>query len=77
MNEVSNNPQIVLLRERVDDLGAYLEMWNQRQAMADHIAARAAGNMALERISAIATQLSDLGVRLTAELRAYDDGLKD
>lgn len=68
------NPQMTLLRERVADLEAYLAMWEQRSAARDRSAARAAGNQALERINAIATQLSTMGVKLTAELRAFESG---
>lgn len=73
MNAPSSHPQMTLLRERVNDLAACLEVWDQRSATADKAAARAAGNQALERINAIANQLSDLGVQLVAELRAFDN----
>jgi hypothetical protein len=72
----SSNPQITLLRERVNDLEAYLEMWDQRSAATDQAAARAAGSAAIERISATAMQLADMSKRLLAELKAFDDGVK-
>lgn len=75
MNTSSNNPQITLLRERVDDIAAYLELWNNRGAATDKVAARAAGSMALERINAAAYQLADMSHRLLAELQAFDDGV--
>lgn len=71
----SNNPDFVILRERIDDLAAYLELWNQRASATDKAAARAAGSMAMERISAVADQLSGMSRRLLGELRAFDDGV--
>lgn len=72
MDTSSNNPQMTLLRERVEDLAAYLEQWSTRSSATDRLAARAAGNMALERINAIANQLSEIGLQLTSELRTYE-----
>lgn len=68
------NPEVVLLRERVNDMAAYLELWNQRSAARDRKAARAAGSMAMERMSTIARQVADMSLRLLAELQAFDDG---
>jgi hypothetical protein len=68
----SNNPFTTLLRERVDDLTAYLEQWSQRSAAIDRRAARTAADMALERINAIAWQLGELGVQLVGEIQSYD-----
>jgi hypothetical protein len=72
----SSNPAITLLRERVNDIEAYLELWASRAAATDKVAARAAGSAAMERISATAMQLADMSNRLLSELRAFDDGVK-
>ena len=64
---------MTLLRERVGDLVAYVELWNQRAAARDRKAARTAANMAIERCTTIAHQLAGLSLRLVQEIRAFED----
>lgn len=72
----SNTPPIVFIKEAVDDLAEYLDMWTGRTPTADTTAARAAGSMAMGRINAIAGYLSDMSQQLQAELQAFDDGVR-
>jgi hypothetical protein len=70
MNALSSNPEMTLLRERVNDLAAYVELWNQRAAARDRKVARTAASTAIERCNTIAHQLAGLSFRLVNELDA-------
>lgn len=73
MSAPSSNPEMTLLQERVNDLAAYVEMWNQRVAARDRKAARTAASMAIERCDTIAHQVTGLSSRLANEIQAFED----
>lgn len=74
MSEVSPTPaQIVFIREAVDDLAAYLELWGARRPLPESSpAARAAAGVAVERIDTTLRRLIVLRSELVAEIRAED-----